>query len=766
MEDEVMAKCFLFGGKRVVSALCALSASLLLMTGCDEAAKNVPQRGSDDVDPKHDNLPVNPMPVDSIGTKIDVPPPVVVGGGAWDTIELMVRTDPAEPENEHFLDDWRFQIFTIDDQARPTSPTFYGETGPDGNALIGLPSHMFALPLVVTAYNDVFAPPFNEDDDYAATNDANYGDHYGQCRLFEIFIPSYCHDKAVWLLGPFEDKLWRFYKEAAKRRAESWNPSQVDCGTWLANMQLLILSDRVADELNDLSDSYDHRFSEEALILALQENQHLLTPTRPPICMAERRHNGGGMERGDIIEDDDEGDHDTYVDIDDYDYPFRSEVEVYPDDDPVLINIDNGLAKFILSDDDWDDATLSVNGTLFVSDTSYYLDDQDFMGTIHDDIDIRPNMDVSVYNTRLGNGYPLDADDFDDAAALTTIIEFTNKNDDEQDVLTGTGVTITNLFSNGQTDVYLTSDGDSVVDDNDTWAIFYEDDDGGLVNTGDAPVEGAVASEANDVRRHHCNQKVIAVELIGHRQEDFRDVLHMTYNQASEDLFIGLRADYELNEEEVDGERAFLAYTISVWDGSSHDGRRNVRRDISNCYEASDVWARQFFVTQDFDIRKDECCFDEGCEIEDVICPLEAAEFAVRSQCFSNSRSNQRWRTDDAGYWSMNTDHGVPGDVIVNAGWLAPRLDYEIYVQKFDEAVFKGPRTIRTSDDVGQLMVELPTLVEGDRILIKSEDNCCDDYDLVIPCVPEFTGFAGAPGIPYVPVTLGPPVPAVPVPVP
>ena len=43
--------------------------------------------------------------------------------------------------------------------------------------------------------------------------------------------------------------------------------------------------------------------------------------------------------------------------------------------------------------------------------------------------------------------------------------------------------------------------------------------------------------------------KVLAVELLGHRQEDFRDVLHMTFNDSSDDLFLGLRADYELNEE-------------------------------------------------------------------------------------------------------------------------------------------------------------------------------------------------------------------------
>ncbi len=99
----------------------------------------------------------------------------------------------------------------------------------------------------------------------------------------------------------------------------------------------------------------------------------------------------------------------------------------------------------------------------------------------------------------------------------------------------------------------------------------------------------------------------------------------------------------------------------------------------------------------------------------------------------------------------MNSIHGVSGNVIVNPGWLAPDQDFELYIQKFDEAVFKGPRTIKRSDSSGQLMVEMPTLVEGDRVLIKAEDHCCSDYEVVIPCVPEFTGFSGLSGYPYIP---------------
>jgi len=84
-----------------------------------------------------------------------------------------------------------------------------------------------------------------------------------------------------------------------------------------------------------------------------------------------------------------------------------------------------------------------------------------------------------------------------------------------------------------------------------------------------------------------------------------------------------------------------------------------------------------------------------------------------------------------------------------NSGWLGPDLNVEIFVEKFNNAVFQGPLTIRKTDDIGQLMVELPQIVEGDRILIRAQDNCCSDNDLIIPCVPEFTGYAGATSVAY-----------------
>lgn len=768
-----MAKYFFQGGRRAASAVGALTAALLLVTGCSD--KPADKSGTNEkigVVPGVTGPAVTTLP----STVVDVP--VAVATPAWDTISLMVRTDPVEPQNERFLDDWRFRLYTIDDLGRPTSPSFYADTAPDGTALIGLPGYMFQLPLIITAYNDVL--PLVDDECLGIEDGGIEDETLGHCRQFEIFVPPYCHDKAIWLLGPFESTLWDYYEKAAERRAEAWNPSQVDCGTWLANLQALILTDEVSDELNQLSGSECEIFRKSALIDALQENQNLLTPTRPPICMAERRHNGGGMERGRELEGFQvaEGKEPAepaavLINIDEDQILPEWATEVFPDVDPIYISVGDGvipgsglvydICNPITStrtpplpntDRVWDSANLSVFfadnlvGVNFRPEETFILDDEDFMGTVSDmrGIDVDGKLDVSSYNVKLGNGRELDHDVYDDACAVTTILEFTNKSDDELDVELNTGVTFSNLFQSADASVWLTSDGDAVVGDNDYWAIFQD---------GSELIPGIAEKPVFNAHR------ALGVELLGHRQEDFRDVLHMVWDDATDNLFLGLRADYELNEEEVDGERAFLVYTMHFWDDGDVEGRRALRRNIANCYEAADVWARQFFTTRYFNFFDDECCIDDDCLVDNTISAKEAAEFAVRSQCFSNSRSNQRWRTDDSGYWSMNTDHGVNGDVIVNPGWLAPYMDFEIYIQKFDEAVFKGPRTIRRTDEVGQLMAEIPTLVEGDRVLLKSEDNCCDDYDLVIPCVPEFTGFAGAPGIPYIPVTLGP-VPMVP----
>ncbi len=616
-------------------------------------------------------------------------------------IQLMVRTSPNDPFNERFLDDWLIELHPIDDDGNISGPVYYGKTDSYGNTTMTIPEYPFARPIVVKAHNKML-PTFD-------------GDDLTDSRQFEIFVPANCHDKAPWLLGPFEDALWSYYREAAKKKAEAWNPSQVDCGTWLANLQLLILTDEIQDEL-DRKDP-DTRFNKEALFTALQKNQHLLVATRPPMCFAERRHQAGSMNQGhDIALSAGNG----YIVLDNT-MKAKSNALYVKDDDPVLVNPRLGTVENICGVRIADETLLKINDAIFAPNKHFWLDDEDFLGTIHQHLNIRPDLHSTVFNTRLGNGREANLAVYDDACAVTSVVEFENVSNDEQELQPGTGVYFANLFagSNPNTTVHLTSDGDALVDQNDTWALF--------TRSGDTIGE----------------EMVLAVELLGHRQEDFRDGLYMSYQRDSEDLFIGLRRGHELNEEEVDGEKAYLNYTIHVWDGSTAEGRRAIRKDLLNCYESADIWARQFFGSP-----------------KSPPSSLEAAEFAVRSQCFSNSRANQRWRTDDIGYWSINSDHGVQGNVIINSGWLAPNMSFEIYIQKYDEAVFRGPRTVVETDALGQLMVALFTLVEGDRVLLKSTKKCCDDYDLVMPCVPEFTGFAGSPGVPYVPVTLGPPPPA------
>ena len=227
-----MAKPFFKLGLKA-GGVSALFSALMLINGCNT-----------DHDATHDTN-VNPTTINPLtdGFPVVGETPVVAGVVGWDVIETMVRTDPANPQNERFLDDWRFQAYNIDDQGRQLGQVFYGETDPSGNAALGLPTYMFNLPLVISAYNDAY-PLVDTDDDGEL-----------ECRSMEIFVPANCYDKSIWLVGPVEDAVWRFYKHAAGRRGEAWNPSQVDCAGWLAKLQLLIGTDKIDDALEDLSNN-------------------------------------------------------------------------------------------------------------------------------------------------------------------------------------------------------------------------------------------------------------------------------------------------------------------------------------------------------------------------------------------------------------------------------------------------------------------------------------------------------------------------------
>lgn len=612
-------------------------------------------------------------------------------------LKVNVITNSLKPHNELFRDNWNFHIYAIDEQCRRSSPTYYGDSSVQGKLRFLLPNDLKGLPLLVYAYND--AAPLR-----------GAFDTLGRCYDLEIFVPPHCFDKTEWNLSPYGDAVWHYYKRACQRGGDAWDPTRVDCATWGANLKTLYNTEKIFKVLRNaetmplaLQLSYFHD--------SLRENQQLLTPTSSPICLAEHRHNGGGMERGAVIE---RGK--LSVTIDDNVEPFSTNA-LFPDDDPVSINLASGLPEEICSVRIADSQMATINGIPVVPTANFYLDDEDFMGTIHDQHLAFLKRDISLFNTRLSNGKELDHDKFDDACSMTTIMQVTNLNDDEQDLFMGSGITFSNLFGSQSAQVFKTSDGDDVVDDTDTWALFF------TINP--------------DLRK-----TVLGVEFLGHRREDFRDVLHMKFDSTSEDLFLGLRTDYELNEEPSDGEQAFMIATLHVWDESTPSSRRAIYNNVTDCYEAADPWTHQFFTPSHFFVRDSDCITKEKCSITGFISALEAAEFAVRSQCFSNSIANQRFRTDDSGYWSLNTDYGVATNVMVNPGWLGPEMTFEIYIQKFDEAVFKGPRTIAESDITGSLSAAIPTIVEGDKILIQSQDSCCADYALVIPCVPAFTGFS------------------------
>lgn len=616
--------------------------------------------------------------------------------------ESAFSVDPTDA-NRVEMDGWHVQASNINDLAYGNGPTVTSELIEDPTGfMLNLPKTMLQEPLVISAWNELL--PRRDID----------GDGQLEYPSFEIFVPAGCWDMSAWVIGPAEDAVWRYYRRASALSANAWDPSRVDCVAWLDALQTLVATATVDNAVSLLVGSENMLLDDAVLIQAFQLNQNALVPTRSPICVAQDSSRDGAMQRGSAI---DPGDFPSTIDnAAAPDGPFGPA----PDSDPVVVGVD-GMVDSICGLGL--DVSLSVNGTPFSPSDHYVLDDPEFMGRVHDQSGIVPNMNVSAFNARAGNGKSLDAGDFasqiyDDACSITGLLQITNTDDNEQDVLVGTGVTLTELFGpGGSVAVYKTSDGDTTVDDNDHWVILHE--------VGDA----------------QGRETVLAVELPGHRQEDFRDVLHM--HLTGQDLFLGLRADFELNEEEVDGEQGFMSFTLSVWDGSTVAGRTAVRRNVFNCYEAADPWARQFLVEKIFHTPPSH----KDWWVDAAVKPLDAAEFAVRSQCLSNGM-NASWQSPDSGIWSMNSTHGSNTNLTVPPGWLAPALDFEIYIQKFDEAVFKGPRTIRTSDRYGQIMAAVPTLVQGDRVLLKAEDNCCDDYDLVVPCDAEFTGFESVTGEP------------------
>lgn len=142
--------------------------------------KALKDRTTDNIDPPDhgdDNTLVVP-PNDDAGDFLPLPPPL----SPRDTISLMIRTDPANPQNERFLGAWRLELFNIDDLAQPTGPSHFARSGPDGNLLAGLPSEMLMLPLVIVGHNNLLAQAFEETKSRTPNTDC-------ENSTFEIFVP-------------------------------------------------------------------------------------------------------------------------------------------------------------------------------------------------------------------------------------------------------------------------------------------------------------------------------------------------------------------------------------------------------------------------------------------------------------------------------------------------------------------------------------------------------------------------------------------------
>src|SRR5579871_1722541 len=464
-----------------------------------------------------------------------------------DSIQVTVRTNPLKPEEERFADDWHIQVHAMDDEGNVASPTYYGRTDHTGDATVAVPKYMYSQPLMMDAFNIVW--PYT-----------------GLGQGYQIFIPPYCSDKALWLIAPFEDALWRYYKDAAARKGEAWNPSQVDCATWLNNLQLLSLTHEVNEELE--TKSLFAPFAREVLVRAFQNNHHLLVPTRAPICLAEWRHDGGDMTKGQPITT---SSTQTHIALDDKTW-LPSELNAAKDEDPILVDSRSGTVDQICRGQVAASSQIQVNGASVMPHEHHWLAEDDFLGTIHEQKSALPNLDVTVFNTRHSNGRPKGDSLYDDSCAVTSVVRFTNNDTSDYELDRGTGVYLYGLFGDGRrSEVHLTSDGDTIVDDDDQWVIFKNYNDDGL--------------------------RVLVVELLGQRQGDFADGLRMIYHPEPDNLFIGLNTKRELNESGLFGNSGYLKYTIHRYDNTDWEGFMTTFKDFANCYESADAWTKQYFNT-------------------------------------------------------------------------------------------------------------------------------------------------------------------------
>lgn len=628
-------------------------------------------------------------------------PPLPPGIGV---LQLAISGTPAQPFNSRFKNDWYVRAYNIDDYGRPLGPAYYGWSDFSGHVDIYMPIEMLSTPIVVKACNEA-----------APLVPGTVGDLAFSTK--EAFIPPFCNQHRI-TVDPITTALWRYmYALGTQYGAQSWSPSNVDCALWTKSGIFFYLLDRVQAALYRVPQLDNILIP---IIPALRDNPYIFYKTRVPQCIAEVRHDGSGLNEGQVI------------------YPEdleTSRVENTPTVGP------NGLIRTLCANSEYQNlfnSTLIINNNkLELPDNIYDLESNDFVGNVASWQNPVANPDLSIreYTVRHTNGYPRNHDMFEQVCSATALTVIENNTGEKRVLKVGSGLKLENLFGDtSNTLVWLTSSGDNTVTDEDTWAIFFNSKNYSF------PKDLLGKCNPNLFCRYGVPNfstalidEVIIVELLGFRTGDFRDVLMLEYDHTQEDIFIGQRAEYALDPAGSGGDQTNFMTTITYLNNN------NKNRTLSLCDEASDDLSRQHINHVQM--------------LSPELSLVDAAEMIAKSKCFSNSLANQRFQNYDIGLTSMNNHKGVLTNLFIPFAWASPTVRYDIFLKKFNESVFRGPITTVMPSFTG-LSLEIPTLSEGDELLFASEAACCGDFKVTIPCTPTPSGLP-VPGMPVVIDTLG-----------
>lgn len=670
-------------------------------------------------------------------------------------VKVEIKLDPKHPQNEDFRSDWYVGVYNVDDHARPLGPTYYAGTDYSGKASIIVPHAMLSMPMVVVARNQAhpLAPPGTLEMGHEVT--------------LRAFVPADCHMMPV-MVDQLTNAAWVYYfRFFAQHGAENWNPSQVDCALWAKYSLAFLKTNEIQDILSDIPDTRTKMISLLDLIRPLQHYPQFIYKTRPPLFFAEQRHDGGGLDNGKLIKPHDNNDDEerfigrfNYSGMPDEFY-LENQLASLRNSSTMTVN-KKGLLRSLCGLKQHENLhpmilrpELIINDRVVKkADEQYALDDKNFNGHIsyyRSDKNTLRDLNIRVATVRHTNGMPKDSDDFEEVCSATVMADYINTRDDNEDIKAGSGILFKDLFDHDDdqpstvfddTAIWYTSSGNRVVENEDTWAIFFDKSpiiQGGILHACgselfcDHPYPVSLCepfdrfSPRYDMvqffKLHpnfypHIIEEALVVELLGFRKGDYRDNLHMVFDEAEEDLFIGLLADYELRPAQTDGEQANFATTIT------YINKKNMRHTLRACYQSADYLARQ---------QIDVLLLNK--EIPVVV----AANMIAESRCFSNSAANQQWQNYRLGLFSMNGHKQVRPNLFIPSGWLGPDLTYEIYLKKYDEATFVGPiGYFHTQFFIGAI-AEIPTATEGDELMFVAQDACCNEFKVSVPAAPELT---------------------------